>query len=85
VVLAGVSGSPVVSDMWDSTAPGWRANADFVDEQLAYATQSMLDAAQVREGCRVLELAAGPGGAGLAAAHRVGPAGRCCCLTSHAR
>jgi SAM-dependent methyltransferase len=61
--------------MWDSTAPGWRANADFVDEQLAYATQSMLDAAQVREGCRVLELAAGPGGAGLAAAHRVGPAG----------
>ena len=71
----GVRGSLVVSDMWDSTAPGWRANADFVDEQLAHATQSMLDAAHVGEGCRVLELAAGPGGAGLAAAHRVGPAG----------
>jgi ubiquinone/menaquinone biosynthesis C-methylase UbiE len=64
-----------VSDMWDSTAPGWQANADFVDEQLAHATQSMLDAAHVGEGCRVLELAAGPGGAGLAAAQRVGPSG----------
>jgi len=63
-----------MSEMWDSTAPGWRANADFVDEQLAHATQSMLDAAQVGDGCRVLDLAAGPGGGGLAAALRVGSA-----------
>ncbi len=64
-----------MSDMWDSAAPGWRANADFVDEQLADATRLMLDAAQVGEGCRVLDLASGPGGAGLAAADRIGPAG----------
>jgi len=61
--------------MWDSTAPGWWANADFVDEQLAEATQAMLDAAHVGDGCRVLDPAAGPGGAGLAAAQRVGSAG----------
>lgn len=54
---------------------GLAGNADFVDEQLAGPTESMLDAAHVGEGCDVLELAAGPGGAGLAAAHRVGPAG----------
>jgi SAM-dependent methyltransferase len=61
--------------MWDSVAPGWEANAGFVDEQLAVATEALLDAAQVGDGDRVLDLAAGPGGAGLAAAQRVGPTG----------
>ena len=64
-----------MSEMWDKTAQGWADNADLVDEQVADATQSMLDAAQVGEGSRVLDLAAGPGGAGLAAARRVGSAG----------
>ena len=40
------------------------------------ATEALLDAAQIGEGDRVLDLAAGPGGAGLAAAHRVGSTGR---------
>lgn len=62
--------------MWDSVAPGWEANAGFVDEQLAPATKALLDAAQIGEGDRVLDLAAGPGGAGLAAAQRVGSTGR---------
>src|SRR5947209_14061200 len=62
--------------MWDSVAPGWEANAGFVDRQLALATEALLDAAQIGEGDRVLDLAAGPGGAGLAAAQRVGPTGR---------
>jgi SAM-dependent methyltransferase len=65
-----------MSEMWDSVAPGWDANAGFVDEQLALATQALLDAAQIGEGDRVLDLAAGPGGAGLAAAQRVGTTGR---------
>ena len=65
-----------MSEMWDSVAPGWEANAEFVDEQLALATDALLDAAQIGEGDRVLDLAAGPGGAGLAAAQRVGSTGR---------
>lgn len=65
-----------MSEMWDSVAPGWEANAGFVDEQLALATEALLDAAQIGDGDRVLDLAAGPGGAGLAAAQRVGATGR---------
>jgi SAM-dependent methyltransferase len=64
-----------MSEMWDSVAPGWEASAEFVDEQLALATDALLDAAQIGEGDRVLDLAAGPGGAGLAAAQRVGSTG----------
>lgn len=64
-----------MSEMWDSAAPGWEANARFVDDQLAVATEALLDAAGVGDGDRVLDLAAGPGGAGLAAARRVGPGG----------
>src|SRR2546429_970726 len=64
-----------MSEMWDSVAPGWEANAGFVDEQLALATEAMLDAAGIGAGDAVLDLAAGPGGAGLAAATRVGAGG----------
>lgn len=64
-----------MSDMWNGVAPGWEENAQFVDQQLALATQTLLDAAGVGEGDAVLDLATGPGGAGLAAAERVGPGG----------
>jgi SAM-dependent methyltransferase len=64
-----------MSEMWNGVAPGWEANAQFVDEQLALATEKLLDAAGIAEGDAVLDLAAGPGGAGLAAAERVGPSG----------
>jgi ubiquinone/menaquinone biosynthesis C-methylase UbiE len=64
-----------VSDMWNSVAAAWERNADFVDEHMAGATEALLDAARVTEGDAVLDLATGPGGAGLAAADRVGPAG----------
>jgi ubiquinone/menaquinone biosynthesis C-methylase UbiE len=62
-------------EMWNSVAPGWEAGAQFVDDHLALATEKLLDAAGVGEGDAVLDLAAGPGGAGLAAAERVGPNG----------
>lgn len=61
--------------MWNSVAPGWEASSQFVDRHLAAATEMLLDAADVGEGDVVLDLAAGPGGAGLAAAERVGPKG----------
>lgn len=61
--------------MWNSVAPGWEANAQFVDDQLTHATGALLDAARISDGNAVLEVAAGPGGAGLAAAERVGLTG----------
>lgn len=64
-----------MSEMWDSVAPGWEASAQFIDDHLALATEALLDAADIGEGDAVLDLAAGPGGAGLAAAERVGPNG----------
>src|SRR5712691_4936793 len=64
-----------MSEMWDSVAPGWEANALFVDQHLELATEALLEAAGIGEGDAVLDLAAGPGGAGLAAAERVGPGG----------
>jgi len=64
-----------MSEMWNSVAPGWEANAEFVDEHLAAATDTLLDAAKITAGDAVLELAAGPGGAGLRAAQRVGQKG----------
>jgi ubiquinone/menaquinone biosynthesis C-methylase UbiE len=60
---------------WASVATAWDANAEEVERRGAAMTQRMLDGAGVRAGDRVLELACGPGGAGLAAAKRVGPGG----------
>jgi SAM-dependent methyltransferase len=64
-----------MSDMWESVAPGWEQNADFVDAHLAEATRLLIDALGVKLGDRVLELACGPGGAGLLAAGVVGDSG----------
>jgi SAM-dependent methyltransferase len=61
--------------MWGAVAPGWKQNADFVDTRTAALTAAMLEAAGIGSGDRVLELACGPGGLGLAAAERVGADG----------
>jgi SAM-dependent methyltransferase len=68
--------SPVrrqVHAMWASVADGWREHADDADARGAALTTAMLDRAGIRRGDRVLELASGPGGLGLAAAARLGP------------
>jgi SAM-dependent methyltransferase len=62
--------------MWDSVAPSWEANAEFVDLHMAAATELLLVGVAVGPGDQVLELACGPGGAGLAAAALVGGSGR---------
>jgi SAM-dependent methyltransferase len=56
--------------MWDAVAPGWEQNASFVEERGAGLTAALLAAATISNGDRVLELACGPGGLGLAAAER---------------
>lgn len=64
-----------IQQMWASLAPAWAAHADDLDARVAPINDRMLDAARLCPGERVLELACGPGGAGLAAAERIGPTG----------
>jgi SAM-dependent methyltransferase len=61
--------------MWAAVADGWAEHADYVDTRAAVATDRLLELAAPRPGERVLELACGPGGLGLAAAMRVAPGG----------
>lgn len=65
-----------MSEMWDSVAGAWERNAAFVDGHMAAATAAMLDAARIAPGDALLDVGSGPGGAGLAAAARVGESGR---------
>jgi enediyne biosynthesis protein CalE5 len=64
-----------VHAMWAAVADRWAEHADDVDERVADMTRRMLEVTAPGPGERVLELACGPGGAGLAAAERVGPEG----------
>ena len=60
---------------WDKAAEGWNSNAALIRVWLADATVAMLDAARVKEGARVLDIAAGAGDQTLDIARRVGAAG----------
>src|SRR4051794_41850745 len=71
----GVDTKQRIRDMWASVAPGWEAYADANDDRGAALTDRILDGTGVQAGHRVLELASGPGGTGLAAAERVGAGG----------
>ncbi len=64
-----------VRGMWAAVAPGWAEHADYVDERGAGVTAELLAATRPQPGDRVLELACGPGGVGLAAASLVAPGG----------
>src|SRR3954468_14320253 len=57
-----------VHAMWAGVAEQWTARADFVDQRAAAVTKALLDGAAIGTGDRVLVLADGPGGLGLAAA-----------------
>jgi SAM-dependent methyltransferase len=59
--------------MWASVAGAWGDHADFVDARAATVTATLLELAAPRPGERVLELACGAGGTGLAAASLVAP------------
>lgn len=64
---------PGLHAMWASVAGGWAAWADDTDARGAHLVERMLERTAVAPGDRVIELACGPGGTGLAAAERVGP------------
>jgi SAM-dependent methyltransferase len=61
--------------MWAAVAPSWGEHADYVDARGARVTDELLKRALPRPGARVLELACGPGGVGIAAAELVGSGG----------
>ena len=61
--------------MWAAVAPGWGEHAAYADARGAEAAEAMLALTRPQPGERVLELACGPGGLGLAAAERVAPGG----------
>ena len=60
-----------VHGMWAAVAGSWAEHAEYADARGAAATGKMLDLTRPLQGERVLELACGPGGLGLAAADRV--------------
>ena len=64
-----------VHGMWASVASHWGEHADYVDARGAALTAKLLELTEPRAGERVLELACGAGGVGMAAAERVGPGG----------
>ena len=57
-----------VHAMWAGVANHWAERADFLDHRAAAVTKALLDGAAIGTGDRVLVLADGPGGLGLAAA-----------------
>ena len=62
--------------IWDSAAAGWAKWEFAFTEATAEATERMLDAANVKPGMHVLDLASGAGSQTIQAARRVGPSGR---------
>jgi len=69
------SQSALLHGMWATVAGAWGENADYVDSRGAALTEQMLERAALQPGDRVLELACGAGGLGLAAAKQVAPDG----------
>lgn len=61
--------------MWESVAPAWGRNAQRLENRVGTVGDRMLQLINLQPGERVLDLAGGPGGAGLAAARLVGPGG----------
>lgn len=60
---------------WDTAAEAWDRWSPLLGRWLGPVTELMLDMTSVRQGSRVLDVAAGAGEQTLAAARRVGPSG----------
>lgn len=60
---------------WNSAAPGWARWEPVIGTWVKQSTEAMLDAAAVRQGARVLDVACGAGDQSIAAARRVGSHG----------
>ena len=67
--------APNQPNPWDKAASGWSDHANVIREWLYHVTESMLDAAHIAEGSRVLDVAAGAGDQTIDIARRVGQSG----------
>lgn len=64
------------TEQWQAAAEAWNRWSPTIEGWLGSATAVMLDLARIRDGSRVLDVAAGAGGQTLAAAARAGHSGR---------
>src|SRR5437867_2599092 len=62
--------------IWQTMAPGWEARRAYLAEFSNEVTRWMVDRLDPQPGDTILELAAGPGDTGFAAARRIGDEGR---------
>ncbi len=62
-------------EQWESAAEAWHRWGSLLSDWLGGPTETMLDMAGVREGSRVLDVAAGAGDQTMVVAERVGPSG----------
>lgn len=60
--------SDLIKERWSRAAERWAPRADAIDQEGAAVTQWLLDAVALNAGETLLEVGAGPGGVGLAAA-----------------
>ena len=74
-VFDAVSYKQTTRAQWQDAAEAWDHWGPALEDWLGEATEAMLDLAHVREGSRVLDLAAGAGGQTNSAARRVGATG----------
>src|SRR5687767_14754577 len=63
------------TQQWQAAAEAWHRWGPAIAKWLGPSTETMLDMAGVREGSRVLDVAAGAGEQTLTTARRVGPNG----------
>lgn len=61
---------------WSETAPYWEKHRAVIREMFAPITQALIEAAQIRRGSAVLDVATGPGEPALAIAEFVGGEGK---------
>jgi len=65
-----------IRDEWETLAPGWEDQRGYLLEMSRPVHDWLVDRLEVKEGERVLEIAAGPGDTGFLAAPRLGAHGR---------
>jgi SAM-dependent methyltransferase len=62
-------------DQWDGAAVGWNEWSEMIDKAAGGVSERLVEMADIKEGDRILDVAAGYGEPSLTAARKVGPEG----------